>query len=249
MIPVGISSKMDFPSPFFGRLHFQQRIQGAIMLARNLWLVVALSSVIKCDSSCSPRSSHELISADFRWIHFYLVDTTTNATMFRLRDGEQIENYFMKGQPVAIRVDPVCNSVAAMRLILNDGALVKHSAVQPFSFGEVTEDFLFSPLRHLRAYGTHSLIAIPFDENGNEGDRHTISISVVRESTQRRLFMDSPERKSFNDHVFRGGVLLKTGSTYTTRSRLRPWQRRVRLHSLQLKHLRPRRQLWQRLME
>lgn len=209
-------------------------------------MAMVISLVLVIEISCALHSSQkkrelkQSSSENPTQIYFYLVDTTTNATLFRLRRGEEIENFFLKGQPVSVRVDVLCDSVSAMRLIVNDGAIVRYTTIRPFSFGGTMSNSIFLPLRTLQVYGEHSLAAIPIDENGNEGEKETISISVVRNIPRRDLFMDSPERLLFNDHVFRGLVPSKHGASKSW-TRLRPLQRRVRLHSLQLKHLRPRR--------
>jgi hypothetical protein len=226
----------------------------------------AATNIVGSPSASSTNNAWQHLPPNDNWVYFYLVDTTSNATLFRLHDGEKVDNYFLKGIPVSVRVDvrERTRHVPTIRLIYNGGGTLEGVTTmsRPLAFGGTAaampaDGFRFLlPLPWLGQFGRHTFTAILVDEYGFDFVNHTITISVVPETIppghhhHHQLFMDAPERNVFLQRLLqsRSGA---TGRCSTTSSnsngsvvknsvrkshRIAPSPRRVRLGSLSLKH-------------
>jgi hypothetical protein len=219
----------------------------------------AATNVVGSPSASSTNNAlQRIMPPNENSVHFYLVDTTSNATLFRLHDGEEVDNYFLKGIPVSVRVDvrEKTRHILGVRLIYNGGGnLERVITSRPFAFGgtaAVADDgFRLLPLPWLGQFGRHTFTAILVDEQGFDFANQTITISVVPEtipSGHHQLFMDAPERDAFFQRLLQSSGVTGRSSTSSSSNesvvmnnarknyRIAPLPRRVRLGSLSLKH-------------
>lgn len=246
-------------------------------------LVVVAVSVVVAATAESPTTRYEgapsststdsalshrcMPSKEEEGIQFYLVDTTSNTTLFRLYNGEKIDNYFLKGKPVAVRVDVLAMPLGhGIRLVYNVGGLEqleRYITAKPFAFGGSSVDpsandespSRLLPLSWLAQFGSHTFTAILLDEHGFVRGSSSITISVVPETSLpgHSLFMHAPEREAFLQRIVQINVAAAArsscgsigddGSSAIVRRgrknphRAMPLQRRVRLAGLPLKYV------------